>query len=160
VSATHSLLIFTLDDEVFGMPAGCVVQVMELPETVPVPAVRTWFKGMAFFQAEPVPVIDLAGFHLRPGLPEVPAQVAMAVDSPMGVLILTVQRVDGIAELAETLELDRCQRPGSTRVTIADGRKVRVITPHELCRSKEFITPQSTPAIVSEPDTSALAQTV
>jgi purine-binding chemotaxis protein CheW len=68
--AAHTrYLTFLTDNQLFGLPIGSIVQIVQMQEIIPLPEQPHYIKGIINLRGQIIPVMDV---RLRFGRPEVP----------------------------------------------------------------------------------------
>ena len=139
-ATTLQLVVFSLGDDVFGLPLGAVTEIVQLPEALSrVPRAPKFVAGVMNLRGRALPVIDLR-LRFQSGAGNASAR-------PRVIVVATEQLqagfiVDGVSEILRVSEdevLPAPAMPGDgarvfDRVTVAkqDGAMILIVDPQEM----------------------------
>ncbi len=135
-----------MEDELFGIAADAVLEVMEIPAYVELPGSAAWLAGMTLHRSQPIAVVDLPAFVFDLGRATVPAQRAMVVSVGWGRIALMVQRIDGLVQATQPVRdvsaHARAVKPCFDLYQTAEGQALQLLNLAQLSNSDEFLNPQ------------------
>jgi len=133
------LLLFQVDDRVFGLDASDIVQVAPVPELQPVPHAPPYVAGLLNYRGRTIPAIDLTQLiGGRPSRPVLSTRLVLARYRPAGeggVVGLIAERAVETVTCSEsdftTSGLQVPDAPYLGRTVILNGRIVQQTTVEE-----------------------------
>ncbi|MBT0664016.1 chemotaxis protein CheW [Geobacter pelophilus] len=123
------LVLFSMSGQKMAIDLATVTEVVELPETWPIPLAPSFFKGVMNFHGALIPLLDL-GCYLGPGATGV-AGKALVLDRSIADLALWVEDVERVLPSADAALVGGGESPTVAVLEIA-GNEVLLISAEAL----------------------------
>lgn len=129
------ILIFSLQGENFALPLSQVAEVLEDPDTFPVPLAPSFLHGAINAHGALIPIVDLSTFLLDRS--SLPGGTLVVLEKSMAALALSIGAVVDIVPAAEVEDEEPTDNDLTPATVLCRGRKARRLDTAQLLEQIE-----------------------